>query len=86
MYLERKQVNFPDGYKEEYTDTWQECQKKCAKIESCQGFTWHNEDSGWAKSCALFSHFGWKENFGTGVSGPKQCPGKVKKSKSLVGF
>ena len=78
LHYDRETTGFPEGYEEENMDTWQECQKKCAKIEACKGFSWHNKNSAYPKSCSLFSEYGWKENNHTGVSGPKECPGKVK--------
>ena len=78
IYYERDLTGFPDGYKEEITDTWQECQKKCAKIEACKGFTWHKENSAYPKSCSAFSEHGGKGYSDTTVSGPKECPSKVR--------
>ena len=77
LYYDRKTPGFPDGYEEENMDTWQECQKKCAKIEACKGFTWHNEISNFPKSCSLVSKYGWKGESARTVSGPKDCPSNV---------
>merc|ERR1719234_2099494 len=73
VYLHRKFPDKPDGYKEEKTDTWQECQKKCAEMEPCKGFTWHKKNNPYKKACSLFSSYSGKIK-GTAVSGPKECP------------
>ena len=78
MYWHRKTTGFPDDYEAEYTDTWQECQKICAKIEACKGFTWHKENSAYPKSCSPFSEYGWKGKSDTTVSGPKECSSKAR--------
>ena len=72
VYVHRKFPDKPDGYKEEKTDTWQECQKKCAEMEPCKGFTWHKLNNHYKKACALFSSHSGKIK-GTAVSGPKEC-------------
>ena len=77
LYYDRQTVGFPDGYEAEITDTWQKCQKKCAEIEACKGFTWHNEISTFPKSCSLFSKYGWKGESARTVSGQKDCPSNV---------
>ena len=80
LYWYRKTTGFPDDYEAEYTDTWQECQKICAKIEACKGFTWHKENSAYPKSCSAFSEHGAKGYSNTTISGPKECPSKVRYS------
>merc|ERR1719234_1893841 len=72
VYVHRKFPDAPDGYKEEKTDTWQECQKKCAEMEPCKGFTWHKKNNPYKKACSLFSSHSGKIK-GTAVSGPKEC-------------
>ena len=56
------------------TDTWQQCQKRCAEIEQCKGFTWHKENNRHTKHCALFSTHHGKIAGGRTVSGLKECP------------
>ena len=34
LYYYRKYPDFPKGYKEKYTDTWQECHKRCLNYKS----------------------------------------------------
>ena len=68
---------FPDkpaGYKRKKTNTWQECQKFCAEVKPCKGFTWHKENNRFAKQCALFSTYRGKKGGDTTVSGLKECP------------
>ena len=76
LYYDRKTPCFPDGYEEENMDTWQECQKKCAKDGLCKEFTWHKESSNQAKYCLMFSAHKGKEQNNATVSGPQKCPGK----------
>ena len=80
----RKFHDAPAGLRlHEKTDTWQECQKNCAKIEQCKGFTWHNENSFYAKSCALFSTHSGKITGAKTVSGLKECPKDKDKMQEL---
>ena len=74
-YFHRKFPDKPEGYKHEYTDTWQECQKKCAEIDTCKFFTWHKLNDPYKKSCSHFSKYAGKGK-GTTVSGPQKCPEK----------
>jgi len=85
LHWHRKTTGFPDDYEAEHTDTWQECQKICAKIEACKGFTWHKENSAYQKSCSLFSEYGWKGLSNTTVSGPKECPTVAKEISIQTG-
>jgi len=81
VYMYRKTTGFPDDYEyKKNTDTWQECQKECAKIEPCRGFTWHKDTEGsdYPKSCSLFSIHRGKMRSWTTVSGPKECPSRIK--------
>merc|ERR1719391_1073956 len=55
------------------TNTWQECQKKCAENKHCKFFTWHKEESHWKKDCAIFDTFAWKDGGFLTVSGPREC-------------
>jgi len=73
VYMYRKFPDAPDGYKEEKTETWQECQELCAELEPCKGFSWHKKNNHWAKVCSLFSAHSGKIK-GSAVSGPKECP------------
>ena len=70
----RKFPDAPDGYKDEKTETWQECQELCAQLEPCKGFSWHKKNNRWAKACSLFSAHKGKIKFSSVVSGPKECP------------
>ena len=76
----RKFQDAPAGVVESYgdgrTDTWQECQKRCAEIEQCKGFTWHKENNQYTKHCSLFSTHHGKITGEKTVSGLKDCPGK----------
>ena len=65
----------PEGFKEQNgrTDTWQECQRRCAEIKECRGFTWHKENNRFSKRCSVFSIYHGKRQ-DTTVSGPKECP------------
>merc|ERR1719234_178042 len=72
VYIHRKFPDKPDGYKQQKTDTWQQCQKLCAEMEPCKGFTWHKLNNHYKKACALFSSHSGKIK-GTAVSGPKEC-------------
>merc|ERR1712212_393322 len=54
-------------------ETWQECQKRCAEIHQCKGFTWHKENNRFAKQCALFSTYRGKKMGDKTVSGLKEC-------------
>ena len=75
VYLYRAFPDLPAGYKNgEKTDTWQACQKQCAEIGPCKGFTWHKENNRFAKQCALFSTYHGKKGGDTTVSGLKECP------------
>merc|ERR1711913_164727 len=55
------------------TDTWQECQKKCAESKHCKFFTWHKEESHWKKGCNIFDTYAWKAGGFLTVSGPREC-------------
>ena len=76
VYMHRKFPDAPVGALERdgKTDTWQECQKRCAEIEQCKGFTWHKESSQYTKYCSLFSSHSGKITGGRTVSGLKECP------------
>merc|ERR1712212_866109 len=76
VYMYRAFPDAPEGFNEQNgrTDTWQECQKRCAEIDPCKGFTWHKENNRYAKQCALFSTYRGKIRGDTTVSGLKECP------------
>ena len=77
-YLHRKFPNHPDIK----TDTWQECQKKCAATEHCKFFTWHKRSNRFKNDCALSQTYGWKKKDST-VSGPRECPKRKSKSDQI---
>ena len=66
--MRRKFPNHPDIK----TDTWQECQKRCAATEHCKFFTWHKRNNRFKNDCALSQTYGWKKKDST-VSGPREC-------------
>ena len=74
VFLYREFPDAPEGYKEEKTKSWQECRQKCAKIEACKGFTWHNGNNFYAFACSLFSAHNGQMGISTTVSGLKGCP------------
>ena len=75
VYMYRAFPDAPEGFKEQNgrTDTWQECQRRCAEIKECRGFTWHKENNRFSKRCSVFSIYHGKRQ-DTTVSGPKECP------------
>ena len=81
VYMYRKFPDKPYGYKDRKTETWQECQRLCSEMETCKGFTWHNEDTyevEYRKGCSLFSTYEWRATgywwSNTAISGLKECP------------
>ena len=76
--MHRKFPNHPDIK----TDTWQECQKKCAATEHCKFFTWHKRKNRFKNDCALSQTYGWKKKDST-VSGPRECPKRKSKSDQI---
>ena len=77
-YMHRKFPNHPDIK----TDTWQECQKKCAATEHCKFFTWHKRSNRYKNDCALSQTYGWKKKDST-VSGPRECSKRKSKSDQI---
>ena len=80
VYVHREFPDKPNGYKEGKTETWEICQKVCAKYETCTGFTWYNENTcedEYKRLCSLFSTYRWKATgywwTKTAVSGLKKC-------------
>ena len=64
LYYYRKYPDFPKGYKEKYTDTWQECHRRCLNYISLKFNIWHLKKGVWNSSSAKAS-LGTKTNTGT---------------------
>ena len=76
VYMHRKEIMGA------VTETWQECQKICEKIENCKGFTWHKptgqiDSRVIKKGCSPFTAYRWKETGHATVSGLKNCSSGV---------
>ena len=64
LYYYRKYPDFPKGYKEKYTDTWQECHKRCLNYKSKIQYLTFEKKGVWNSSSAKAS-LGTKTNTGT---------------------